>query len=817
MAAGLREGANERQNRADGRDPLRPTPGSDGGEVWETGSPLPVGPGSAGRRLTPGALMTLQRLAGNRAARQLVPGGAAGATPSRREKDAPVVQRYFAHTPQANEATAGHFEAQQKVQGTSSFLDATGAPNISVSVGPMAGIGPAQGPVIPQLRVSDDGNLAIEGTDLSNRQAKVFFATQGVVRESNARLLEVDSPYKLDIDQPNALTVNAGPINRQLSRVVPSERARQANAGTGFDLGGDRCNEVAEKATQSGSLAGEAPVQISGLPPKLPDPEFRLARYIAGRQQGQSHLQAVGNLAQTVDSSNMQSISDAYTGLLEPQLSTGAEIKTELQTLGVNPRQTLDTALGNYLTSRGAGQNHATAAGGTLGGLNLNPAGLASVDRGYNNLKVPAMAASILLAVQNLGAQNPALPAGLAASLDRYVYRRLVEGLSHVQARVNLGGVDPVAHAAVLTTIDTEYTNQLPAVPAALTAAGLADEVEKLSPFMRFEYQVEPYVRARFAGQNHAQAVATVPGLSAAVLAQLDTAYNNVQGRQALTPGQRAAALTAQLTALGVNQFAGPEVGQIFGSGFTGSPGDDKRTLNYRTGERLNASEEAWSSHYGSVVAKSGDDRITLENYARVAENQGDIGGRTKEYYFQMYGRNAGQSWHEVWSTAGRPVMNAVTLTYGKSKQQLWSEQLAKLPSAVPGVKVPQLPTLLALSQVQIKAAPDVATARTLYYAALDQLAVTSLHAHRNRAQALGAGSGTVLAPPQLTQVTGPGDGTTVAGELAQWVTAIGAARAGKWKINLVGRHQLQKQATRFQVLQAKMTDIVGFHGDRRV
>lgn len=64
-----------------------------------------------------------------------------------------------------------------------------------------------------------------------------------------------------------------------------------------------------------------------------------------------------------------------------------------------------------------------------------------------------------------------------------------------------------------------------------------------------------------------------------------------------------------------------------------------------------------WGQHIAAVVAQSGRDRVTLENYARTHE----IGEKRTgpDYYFQMYGSGPGQTWHDAWTAptaTGAPV-----------------------------------------------------------------------------------------------------------------------------------------------------------------
>jgi hypothetical protein len=74
----------------------------------------------------------------------------------------------------------------------------------------------------PPLRVSEDGRMAIEDSDLTQRQPKVFYAEPAIVKASNQILIEVGSKYILYIDQSDAITVDNS--NRQphlLDRILP--------------------------------------------------------------------------------------------------------------------------------------------------------------------------------------------------------------------------------------------------------------------------------------------------------------------------------------------------------------------------------------------------------------------------------------------------------------------------------------------------------------------------------------------------------------------------------------------------------------------
>ncbi len=81
----------------------------------------------------------------------------------------------------------------------------------------------------------------------------------------------------------------------------------------------------------------------------------------------------------------------------------------------------------------------------------------------------------------------------------------------------------------------------------------------------------------------------------------------------------------------GINRFAAPKVseGYTMSTGGAPVPGMESNT---------------WNFHWGGVVMLSGDDRVTLENYA-----VGDPAVQNSNWEFQMYGSavKPGQTFHE--------------------------------------------------------------------------------------------------------------------------------------------------------------------------
>ena len=95
---------------------------------------------------------------------------------------------------------------------------------------------------------------------------------------------------------------------------------------------------------------------------------------------------------------------------------------------------------------------------------------------------------------------------------------------------------------------------------------------------------------------------------------------------------------------------------ELFVIGSVGAPDESGRLTDLQTG---NSFVPKWPYHFGGVVAKSGSDTVTLENYARGGEV---VGNRAQDprWYFQMYGTNLGQSFHEA-NVALGGYANAVT------------------------------------------------------------------------------------------------------------------------------------------------------------
>jgi hypothetical protein len=111
----------------------------------------------------------------------------------------------------------------------------------------------------------------------------------------------------------------------------------------------------------------------------------------------------------------------------------------------------------------------------------------------------------------------------------------------------------------------------------------------------------------------------------------------------------------------GANRYAAPSVGQSYVIYTLGDGGPNARgqVRDYESNQVRNLN---WSFHFGGVVAKSGDDRVTLENYARGDNRQDNADPR---WYFQMYGTAQGQSFHEFYK-AKNDYANPITMAVSR-------------------------------------------------------------------------------------------------------------------------------------------------------
>jgi hypothetical protein len=141
--------------------------------------------------------------------------------------DGGLLQRYRIFKPAANAAVAPPPRRYRVISGHHEFH----AQRVTVTAANRE-ISGARWKARPDLRVSDDGHMAVEHTNLTGRQPKVFYASSHVWAASNAKLAAIGSRYELYADRANAIEVTLPDgTTRQLDRVLP--RVAAAHAGVG--------------------------------------------------------------------------------------------------------------------------------------------------------------------------------------------------------------------------------------------------------------------------------------------------------------------------------------------------------------------------------------------------------------------------------------------------------------------------------------------------------------------------------------------------------------------------------------------------------
>ena len=145
-----------------------------------------------------------------------------------------------------------------------------------------------------------------------------------------------------------------------------------------------------------------------------------------------------------------------------------------------------------------------------------------------------------------------------------------------------------------------------------------------------------------------------------------------IQVSRDYTDALRSGSADRLLAQLGINRHAAPEVGDAFVIHAVAAEDEDGEVTDWAARRSF---RPRWSYHWGGVVAKSGTDVITLENYDRATGGNRDSDPR---WYFQMYGRGRDQSFHEVWA-ASNDFANPITLAMRNPNRKP-----APRPSAIP-------------------------------------------------------------------------------------------------------------------------------------
>lgn len=134
----------------------------------------------------------------------------------------------------------------------SSFLQPGGGVNLDSS-----------NPAGVTVRLSGNGNMAIQDANASQRQPKVFYATQTIVDEANDRLALLGSRFRLDTDPPGAAQRSITNGAATLLRVTPRNVAN-GTAGIAMDAP-QSCNALFN-AFVGNALAAQSPQPVFAHP-----------------------------------------------------------------------------------------------------------------------------------------------------------------------------------------------------------------------------------------------------------------------------------------------------------------------------------------------------------------------------------------------------------------------------------------------------------------------------------------------------------------------------------------------------------------------
>ncbi|MGR4850136.1 eCIS core domain-containing protein [Streptomyces sp. LARHCF252] len=101
------------------------------------------------------------------------------------------------------------------------------------------------------------------------------------------------------------------------------------------------------------------------------------------------------------------------------------------------------------------------------------------------------------------------------------------------------------------------------------------------------------------------------------------------------------------------------------GDGMVTMARPDAQQHETRAQARREGADNHMDYHYGGVVAVSGSDYITMENYAREqhADSMSTLDRNDPLWYFRMYGKETGRTWHEGWTGSADNGFLGATLT----------------------------------------------------------------------------------------------------------------------------------------------------------
>lgn len=445
---------------------------------------------------------------------------------------------------------------------------------------------------IPALRIADTGELAIQDTD-DNVDVKTFFADASVIDHSNERLEEVGSTFALR-DTGNKLTVPDIEGTSHELHQVEAERGEQRGTEV---RGKSQCIEMAQQVMGGG---GELSLGTANNVPQPSEKNFgnSLAAYVA------TYAETDGDEGAAVEASDevnrpivdkllcpkfTVTIADDYTPDDVRQQADGETDRAGKHIFQVDDSTTRvpDQFIVRPNTARRTVEK--------------------TLVEGWCCWKV-----DLFSDIEND-------PDGLRITAEPGRGDRVWQKLLELYEDGELVALAPA--------VETERDRVLVTVRAGVPESDL-EEVR--TDGEQLERQI-PEDRARDLLESRLGALIT----DAEPCGQVTFAASFYRGEdlQRRYVDALRDKKTDVATKLGINQHAAPGVGGAFAISSVGQMNED--------GQILRVSDDEWQApeapyHWAGVVAKSGDDVITFENYARgPGEGMGDQDPRG---YFAMYG-----------------------------------------------------------------------------------------------------------------------------------------------------------------------------------
>jgi len=227
-----------------------------------TGQALEVEAALAGRAIARGEPVRIPGRAGAR--RTLATQCYQVVTPLNRAAAGLVVVNAQNHAPyQPHDTFLGQDKGGVGALSPRSFLLAGGGVNIS-----------AANPAAANIRLSANGNMAIEDADLSTRQPKVCYASQAIINASNLALTARGSRFRL-VGDPAGLNQQSITVGGVTLLRVTVQNNNNHTAGLTMDAA-QPCNQLIEQVIASNNLT---PQFINPLAfPATPAYEYHIAR-----------------------------------------------------------------------------------------------------------------------------------------------------------------------------------------------------------------------------------------------------------------------------------------------------------------------------------------------------------------------------------------------------------------------------------------------------------------------------------------------------------------------------------------------------------